>query len=263
MNPSAASSRIASATWNVALTMIVPIVFGMMCRSTMRALPPPMTRTASTYSRTRSDSVSPRTSRAGTSHAVRPITRIRISSDGWKITARTITRKRIGTESRTSTMRIIRASTQPPKKPGDRAEQHTDDRGDRGCGEPDLERDLTPVHDPAEHVEAALVRAEQVGRARRRVLRREEEGVLGAALVRVVEDGAHEAEEHHADDDHRRRRSRAGSRRRRARAASRYRRSRRLRRLPARPARASADRPPADRLPAARYAYRTRGSTIA
>ena len=46
-----------------------------------------------------------------------PITRIRIVSDGWKITASTITRKRIGTESSTSTMRIISASTQPPKKP--------------------------------------------------------------------------------------------------------------------------------------------------
>ena len=76
-----------------------------------------MTRTASTYSRTRSDSVSPRTSRAGTSQAVKPMTRIRIVSDGWKITASTITRKRIGTDSSTSTMRIISASTQPPKKP--------------------------------------------------------------------------------------------------------------------------------------------------
>ena len=72
--PSAASSRIASATWKVALTMIVPIVFGMMWRTTIRRFEPPITRPASTYSRTRSVSVSPRISLAGTSQAVNPIT---------------------------------------------------------------------------------------------------------------------------------------------------------------------------------------------
>ncbi len=41
-------SRIASATWKVALTMIVPIAFGAMCRKTARAEPPPITRMACT-----------------------------------------------------------------------------------------------------------------------------------------------------------------------------------------------------------------------
>ena len=56
--------RIESATANVACTMIVPIAFGTMCLSTERSGRPPITLTACTYSRLRSDSVSPRTSRA-------------------------------------------------------------------------------------------------------------------------------------------------------------------------------------------------------
>ena len=63
--PSPDRMRIASATANVACTMIVPIALGMMCRSTARELRPPATLTAATYSLVRSDSVSPRTSRAG------------------------------------------------------------------------------------------------------------------------------------------------------------------------------------------------------
>ena len=41
-------SAMASATWKVALTMMVPIAFGAMCRSTARALPPPITFIACT-----------------------------------------------------------------------------------------------------------------------------------------------------------------------------------------------------------------------
>ena len=51
-----------------------------------------MTLTAWTYSRTRSVSVSPRMSRAGTSQATKAMTRISSVSDGWKITARTMSR---------------------------------------------------------------------------------------------------------------------------------------------------------------------------
>ncbi len=67
MKPRAASKRMESATWKVANTTMVPMELGTMCRPTMRAFEPPMTRTAWTYSRTRRVSVSPRTSRAGTS----------------------------------------------------------------------------------------------------------------------------------------------------------------------------------------------------
>ena len=56
--------RIESATANVACTMIVPIALGTMCRTIARALPPPTTLTACTYSLVRRLSVSPRTSRA-------------------------------------------------------------------------------------------------------------------------------------------------------------------------------------------------------
>ena len=60
--------KIASATWNVAFTTIVEIVLGTMCRMITRPEEPPITRTASTYSLTRSDKVSPRISRAGPTH---------------------------------------------------------------------------------------------------------------------------------------------------------------------------------------------------
>ena len=56
------------AIWNVTVTMIVPIVFGMMWRRMIRHERPPITWTACTYSRVRRVSVSPRTSRAGISH---------------------------------------------------------------------------------------------------------------------------------------------------------------------------------------------------
>ena len=107
----------ASATWKVALTMMVPMALGRMWRRTIRRRLPPMTRTACTYSRTRSVSVSPRMSRAGTSQETKAMTRISTVSVGWKITARTISRNSRGIDSRVSTMRIMRASTQPPKKP--------------------------------------------------------------------------------------------------------------------------------------------------
>src|SRR5262249_35782222 len=45
-NESAATIRMASATWNVALTTTTPMVFGMMWRSTIRTGPPPITPTA-------------------------------------------------------------------------------------------------------------------------------------------------------------------------------------------------------------------------
>ena len=87
-------------------------------------------------------------------------------------------------------MRIMSASTMPPKKPEIAPNEHADDRGDRRGGEADLERDLAAVHDPAEDVEAGLVGAEQVPALGRRVLVGEEQGVLGAGLVRVVEERA-------------------------------------------------------------------------
>ena len=56
-------------------------------------------------------------SRPGTSHDTKAMTRIKHVNDGWKITARTISKNNTGIDSRVSTMRIMRASTQPPKKP--------------------------------------------------------------------------------------------------------------------------------------------------
>ncbi len=107
----------ASATWKVALTMMVPMALGTMWRRTIRRRLPPMTRTAWTYSRTRSVSVSPLMSRAGTSHDTKAMTRISTVRVGWNTTARTINKNRKGIDSSVSTIRIISASTQPPKKP--------------------------------------------------------------------------------------------------------------------------------------------------
>ena len=81
--PSAASSKIESATWKVANTTMVPTALGMMCRLMIRLRLPPMTRTAWTYSRVRKESVSPRMSRAGTSQLTKAITRINRISDEW------------------------------------------------------------------------------------------------------------------------------------------------------------------------------------
>ena len=55
---------IASATANVAWTMIVPIALGTMCLTTTAQRRPPIPLTACTYSRVRRESVSPRTRRA-------------------------------------------------------------------------------------------------------------------------------------------------------------------------------------------------------
>ena len=163
MKPSAASSRIASATWNVALTMIVPIVFGMMWRSTIRAVAAAHhahgQHVLAHAQRQRLAAHEPGRHEPGreADHEDQD----RRATGGRSPRARS-RRKRIGTESSTSTMRIISASTQPPKKPEIAPYEHADDRGDRRCGEADLERDLAAVHDPAEDVEAALVGAEQV-----------------------------------------------------------------------------------------------------
>ena len=107
----------ASATWNVALTTIVPDGVGDDVTQDDAARLPPMTRTAWTYSRTRSVRVSPRMRRPGTSQATKAMTRMRRLSEGLKMTARTMSRKSWGMESRMSTKRIMRASTQPPKNP--------------------------------------------------------------------------------------------------------------------------------------------------
>ena len=94
---------------------MVPMAFGAMCRSTARALLPPITRIAWTYSRTRSDSASPRTSREVVSHEVIAITPIRIGSVGVTMDTITSARNSTGIDSTASTIRIIAASRNPPK----------------------------------------------------------------------------------------------------------------------------------------------------
>ena len=97
--------------------MIVPIVLGMMCRTTIRASVPPITRTASTYSRVRRLSVSPRIKRAGVSQATSATMKTSIGRLGTNIAARTRSRNRVGIASIESTIRIISWSSQPPMNP--------------------------------------------------------------------------------------------------------------------------------------------------
>ena len=101
----------------VAFTMMVPMLFGMMWRRTMRLRVPPITRTACTYSRTRSDSACPRMSRAGISHETKAMTKMKTMREGRKTVARTMARKSTGIDRKASTTRIRKASTQVPKKP--------------------------------------------------------------------------------------------------------------------------------------------------
>src|SRR6266511_3118637 len=63
-NERAASIRIAPATVSVMLTMIGPIAFGRMCLNMMRRSPAPAALAASTYSFSRSERKTPRTTRA-------------------------------------------------------------------------------------------------------------------------------------------------------------------------------------------------------
>ena len=86
-----------------------------MCRKMIVGGRTPIVRAACTYSRLRSDSASPRTSRAGTSHAVTPTTMISISTLGLNTVARKISRNRAGMASSASTTRIISPSAKPPR----------------------------------------------------------------------------------------------------------------------------------------------------
>jgi hypothetical protein len=67
---------IASATWKLALTTIVPAVFGSRCRTIVRVRPEPIALATCTNSRARNDSVSPRIRRAGPSQENSAITPI-------------------------------------------------------------------------------------------------------------------------------------------------------------------------------------------
>ena len=101
----------------VALTMIVPMLLGMMWRRTIRVRLPPMTFTACTYSRWRSESACPRISRAGISHETKAMTKMNTVSEGRKTVARTMARKRTGMDKKASTIRIKTGSSHEPKKP--------------------------------------------------------------------------------------------------------------------------------------------------
>ena len=94
--------------------MIVPTALGIMWRTTIRPPPPPIARTAWTYSRVRRVSVSPLMSRAGTSQAASATMNTISQNEGCRIAAMTISRNSVGTDRTVSTIRIMIASTAPP-----------------------------------------------------------------------------------------------------------------------------------------------------
>ncbi len=56
-------------------------------------------------------------SRAGISQLTKAMTMIKSTSEAWKMVTSAMSRNRTGIESNTSTIRIMKASRGPPKKP--------------------------------------------------------------------------------------------------------------------------------------------------
>ncbi len=107
----------ASATVKVALTMITPMQLGTRWRTTTRQRVAPIMVAACTNSSVRRDSTSPRTSLA-TPIQESSDSRTMISSRlGVNRFTRISSSTRLGTASRVSMTRIMKASTMPPTKP--------------------------------------------------------------------------------------------------------------------------------------------------
>ena len=81
----------------------------------MRRSPAPSERAASTYSRSRSESVWPRTTRPTEAHEKNAITKIEIHRPGPTIETSAIAKSRNGNDSTTSISRASSVSTMPPK----------------------------------------------------------------------------------------------------------------------------------------------------
>ena len=113
---SAASVRIAVPTASVPLTMTGPSVFGRMCRNMIRASPAPDAFAASTYSFSRKERKTPRTTRAMPvqKKAARMIEMLHWL-ELW-VSAETASRiASAGSVSTRSVMRMSRLSSRPPK----------------------------------------------------------------------------------------------------------------------------------------------------
>ena len=101
----------------------------------------------------------PFTRRAGPSHDNKASTSIKRRRVGWITDARNMNKKTTGTASTTSTIRIMTASTLSDKA-GDGAPEHAHARRDEGDCEADLDRALTPGHEPAQDVVTVVVGSE-------------------------------------------------------------------------------------------------------
>ena len=188
------------------LTITTESAFGIRWRTISRVRVPPIIRAATTKSRTRSVSTSPRTSRDGTCQEKRPM--IRLCDDHRGAAPRRQhehdeeERNRQQDVDEAHQHRVDEAAGEPGERSVERPDHRRDERGE----EADLERRLAAEHDPAELVEAVVVGAEQVAAARRGSL---SSGFV-STLVRVVDERPDEAEEHEEDAGPRGRRSRAG-----------------------------------------------------
>ena len=171
--------RIASATTRVAFTMIGPTQFGSTCRTMIRVFDAPIVRAASTNSRSRSDNVAPRTTRA-----IEPQSRSDRSSVMPSGAARSSVAERAeidGADRHRHREERERGERDPEVgepheqlvepaavEAGERPDHHADDgRQDRDA-ERDLQRDLPAVQHARQRVAAQLVGAEPVRRRRAR-----------------------------------------------------------------------------------------------
>ena len=186
--------------------MIVPIVLGMMCRTTMRlpaaAHDPHGLHVLADAQRQRLTAHEPRGHEPRREADDEDQDRERRVEDHGQRDQQEEQRDREQHVDDPHHQRVDPAA----EEAGDRAEQDADHRGDHRRCEPDLERHLAAVHEPAEDVEAGAVGAERVLPARGRVLGREEQRGLRVGLVGVVQERADPAEQHdeddHADADH-------------------------------------------------------------
>ena len=130
-----------------------------------------------------------------------PITKIRSDSDGWKMTARTITRNRIGIDEDDVDDAHHQASSQPPKKPEIAPNSTPTTVAIAAAAKPTSSETWPPYMIRPSMSKPLCVGAERVLGARRGVLGRVEQSASACSSGSWVDDRSDEAEEHHQDDD--------------------------------------------------------------
>ena len=113
----AASTTMADATSSDVCTMIGAVTFGQMWRSMMRPDPAPSARAAMTKSRSRTERVCPRTSRAKIGVNTTPMASMALVRPGPRLAAMARASTKVGNDHRASTRSTSTSSIQPPWYP--------------------------------------------------------------------------------------------------------------------------------------------------